>query len=232
MHGRIWIPAAALCALSPAHAEWQGKAEAGVVFARGNTDTDSVNLKLTMSREAERWKHALDLAALRAATSDVVTARRYQAGWQSNYNWSPRAFWFGGLRYENDDFSGFDYQASITTGLGYKLIDSERVKLSGQIGAGYRRLKNTPTQQIENDPIYSLGADYEHQLNMSTKLVDKLRVEGGSDNTLIGNFAGVEVKMTASLALAVGLDVRSNTKPPEGLKKTDTLTTANVVYSF
>lgn len=232
MRSSTALIALALLATGTAHAEWQGKAEAGVVFARGNTDTDSVNLKLTTSHEGERWKHALDMAALRAATSDVVTAKRYQAGWQSNYKWSPRAFWFGGLRYENDDFSGFDYQGSVTTGVGYKFIDSGRAQLSGQIGVGYRRLKHTLTQLIDNDAIYTLGADYEHQFTMSTKLVDKLRIDGGNDNTLIGNFTGIEVKMTSSLSLAVGLDVRHNTRPPDGLKKTDTLTTTNLVYSF
>ena len=34
------------------------------------------------------------------------------------------------------------------------------------------------------------------------------------------------------LALGVGLDVRTNSKPPGNLKKTDTLTTANLVYAF
>ena len=38
--------------------------------------------------------------------------------------------------------------------------------------------------------------------------------------------------MTTALALAVGLDARYNTKPPAPLKKADTLTTVNLVYSF
>ncbi|MFO1298584.1 MAG: DUF481 domain-containing protein [Rubrivivax sp.] len=38
--------------------------------------------------------------------------------------------------------------------------------------------------------------------------------------------------MTTALALAAGLDARYNTKPPAPLKKTDTLTTLNLVYAF
>jgi putative salt-induced outer membrane protein len=226
------IVAVACMATTGAQAAWKGKGEAGLVFARGNTQTDSVNLKLEMSHEVDRWKHALDMAALRANSAGLATAKRYQAGWQSNYNFSDRGFYFGGLRYENDKFSGFDYQANATAGVGYKFINTEKVKLTGQAGVGYRRLKNALSGATAGDMIGTAGFSYENQLNASTKVVDKFRLETGSNNTLLGNFLGLEVKMSQKLALSVGLDVRTNSKPPGTLKKTDTLTTANLVYAF
>ncbi len=48
----------------PAHADWSGKAEAGYVMARGNTDTDSANAKFELARARERWKHAIAATAL------------------------------------------------------------------------------------------------------------------------------------------------------------------------
>jgi putative salt-induced outer membrane protein YdiY len=36
--------------------------------------------------------------------------------------------WFGAGRYEDDRFSAFDFQASLSTGLGYRIINSERTK--------------------------------------------------------------------------------------------------------
>ena len=47
-------------------AGWQGKGEAGIVFARGNTVADTINLKLGMSEVVDQWKHSLEMAALRA----------------------------------------------------------------------------------------------------------------------------------------------------------------------
>jgi putative salt-induced outer membrane protein len=62
-------------------------------------------------------------------------------------------------------------------------------------------------------------------------------MEAGSDNTLLTNFAGVEVKMSDRLALAAGYDVTYNTDPPANplgpaYKKTDTVTTLNLVFAF
>ena len=233
---RVSFVMAALLAAGTVQAAWKGKGEAGIVFARGNTETDTINLKLGMSTSVDKWKHELGLAALRAASDGTKTADRYLATWQSDYNFSSRSFWFGGLRYENDKFSGFKYSASATSGLGYKFIDTEKLKLAGQVGVGFRRIQTEATLATpgttSNNAIATAGMSYENQLTATTKPVDKFAAEAGADNTLLANFIGVEVKMTTALALAVGLDARYNTKPPAPLKKADTLTTVNLVYSF
>ncbi|MFT3907057.1 MAG: DUF481 domain-containing protein [Steroidobacteraceae bacterium] len=233
----IWVLALGSAA---AHAEWKGKGEAGVVVARGNTDTDTVSLKLDMTDEVDQWKHALSLAALRAATDGDTSANRVTAGWQSDYKFSDRAFTFGALRYEKDKFSGFSYQASVTGGFGYNFIATEQVKFSGQVGAGYRRSESddsaTPPNEISNNAIITAGLDFEDAFTATTKLIDKLAVESGADDTLVSNVVGVEVKMSDKLALSVGIDARYHSSPPDvdGVpsKKLDTLSTVNLVYSF
>ena len=218
--------------VAAAHAEWKGKGEAGVVFARGNTDADTINLKLAMSEEIDQWKHTLEMAALRASSNGVQSANRYLVGWQSDYKISARSFAFGGLRYENDKFSGFAYQATASTGLGYKFYDTDKIKLAAQVGAGYRRTKDNVTDATSGNAVLVAGMDYENAITATTKVVDKLHLESGSDDTLLSNFIGLEVKMSTSLALAVGIDARDNTKPPPGKKQLDTVTTVNLVYAF
>ena len=216
----------------PAAAQWKGKGEVGIVYARGNSDTDTTNIKLDTSREVDRWKHGFGIAALRAATDGDKTAERYGAAWQSDYKLTERSYWFGGLRYEKDEFSGFDYQASASTGYGYKFIDTDRTKFSGQAGAGYRRSQLTPTGETEGDAIFRGDLKLEHALTETTKILDTFVVEAGSDNTFVSNVLALQVKMSDRFALSVGLDVRHNTDPPAGLEKTDTLTTVNLVYAF
>ena len=225
--------ALALAAASAAHADpWKGKGEAGLVFASGNSDSTSVNLKLAMSREIERWKHSLDMSYLRASSNGVESSNRFVGGWQSDYKMTERTFAFGALHYEQDKYSGFDYQASASTGLGYKFYDTDKIKLSTQAGLGYRQLKDNVTGQTSGNLVFVAGMDYENKITDTTKIIDKFHAESGSDNTLLTNYLGVEVKMSDKLALAAGYDVRTNTKPPAGKKKTDTVTTLNLVYAF
>jgi putative salt-induced outer membrane protein len=213
-------------------AEWKGSAEAGIVFARGNTDTDTVNVKVAMATEINQWKHGWGIAALRAANNGDKTAQRYEAKWQTDYKFTDRDYWWGGARYEDDQFSGFDYQASATTGYGRKFIDTEPTKFNGEIGVGYRRLKNALTGETAGDAILRGFLGYEHAFNASTKVINKFTVEAGSDNTFANNEFALQVKMSEKLAISLGFGVRYNTDPPAGLKKSDTLTTANLVLAL
>ena len=109
--------ALALAAASVAQADpWKGKGEAGIVFARGNSDSDTVNIKLAMSKVIDLWKHSLDMSYLRASSNGVESSNRFVGAWQSDYKVSERSFAFGALHYERDQYSGFDYQASASTG--------------------------------------------------------------------------------------------------------------------
>jgi putative salt-induced outer membrane protein len=241
--GRRAAPLLAACfALhaAPAAAQWTGRGEAGVVVAGGNTDTKAGNAKLAVGYKADAWTHAAGFAGVYSANGGVTTAQRWEATEQSNYQFDARDYWFGGLRYENDRFSGFKYQATASTGVGRKFIDTEATKFSGQVGAGYKRSETrdvvTPlglllTPGETDGSMALLGAlEYRHAINASTTLLDKLSVEYTSDDTFAQNDLALQVRMSDKLALALGYSVRHHTDPPAGFKKTDTLTTVNVVY--
>lgn len=220
-----------LCA-APAQADWTGKGEAGLVAASGNTDSKTVSAKLGATDTYDAWKHQFDLAVLRASTSGVKSAERYTAGEQSNYKLDEHSFVFGAFDYQNDKFSGFLYQSDVTGGYGYQFYDTKKIKLSTQVGVGYRKSKDNLGNPSKGNAVGTAGLNYENAITDTTKILDKFSVVSGSANTQLRNFLGAEVKMSTSLALSAGLDVQRNSRPPEPKKPTDTLTTIAIVYSF
>lgn len=225
--------ALALAAASvPAHADWQGKGELGFVLARGNTEATTLNAKTDVAKTIERWTHGVGFSVLKATTNGVDSASRYEVHGQSNYALSDRSYVYGNLRYEDDDFSPFTYQALAGAGWGYKLIDSESTKLSTELGAGYRKLERRLDGVSEGDAVARGAVNFEHALNAATKVYDKLRVESGASNTQLENSLGVQVKMSDRLALGVDYTVRHNSKVAGAAKKLDQLTTANIVFAF
>lgn len=84
----------------------------------------------------------------------------------------------------------------------------------------------------DSEAVFRGTLDLDHQLTETTSLVDKFILEAGADNSFVQNDVSLQVKMNAALALAVGYSVRHNTDPPVGFKKTDTLTTVNLVYEI
>lgn len=247
---RSVIGALVVAAPIVAHADeippgWSGKGQAGYVMARGNSDTDSANVKLDVNLLRNAWKHALALDGLFGRSSGITSSERWDLRLQSDYQITARWFSFGALSYQDDRFSGFQYQASASGGMGYKFLDSDATKLSAQLGVGYRALR--PELLIKNDAgavidripqethsevVATAGIDFSHQFNPSTRLTDKMNAESGSSNTSLRNDLALEVKMSKKLSLAAGFSVLENTNPPAGLKQTDMITTLNLVYAF
>ena len=211
---------------------WSGRGEAGMVLSQGNSQSSTASLKLDVVNRQERWKHSLQLAALRATAKGAESASRFMAAGQSDLQIHQHAFWFGGLRYEADRFAGFHYQESASTGAGYRFRDTELLKLSAQFGAGYRRLSDRDTDLVSIDTVAVAGLDYDQKLGENTRLVNRTHAESGRYNTLASNYTGVEVKMNAKLGLSAGYDVRHNSEPPPGLKTDDAVSTVHLVYAF
>ena len=144
----LLILAPALCAWAeetpappPPMGVWIGKGQFGFLSSHGNSDAQSTNGSVDVLRYDGAWKNEVYLGGLYGKSTGIVSAQRWEARLQSNYTISGPLFAFGGLRYARDMFDGFQYQASATAGMGYKFIDTVDTKLTGQVGAGYRRLR-------------------------------------------------------------------------------------------
>lgn len=241
---RRWFFAATLMAAAvPAQADWTGKGEAGLVIASGNTDTQTANAKLQVSNESDNWKNTLGGAALYASDEDGKTANRWEVFGQADWKFTERNFLFGAGRYEEDEFSGFEYQATASYGFGRRFMDTPNTKMVGTVGAGYKFFETRDSFDEEtgvlieegdsdNEVVFRGTLDLEHTFTATTSLINKFIVESGANNTYVQNDLSVQVKMTDVLALAVGYSVRHNSEPPSEFKKTDTLTTINLVYEI
>lgn len=239
------VPALALGQATPPAGVWTGKGQLGWIASHGNTDAQSANALLDVARHQGKWQHAFHLGGLYSENTNVVAAERWDSLWQSNYDLTTDLYTFGALRYAHDLYSGFHEQASAAGGLGYRIIDTTDVKLSAQLGAGYRRSRpQTLTRDAagvvvsrlvgpsDGEAIATGGLEYSQALTSTTTLSDKLLVEYGSSNTLLTNTLALTVSMSDRFALSVGYNVQNNSDPPPGLKKLDTSQTVNLVFSF
>lgn len=229
-------------------AEWTITGELGYSVTSGNRRSENLNAKFLMAQEDERSRHQLTASALRAK-SEVMTdldgdgvaeavyqtsANRHQIAGTTAIKVNEFHNWFGAARYERDDFSRYDYQGTFSFGYGHHFFRDEVHALLTEIGPGYRRARERETQEIASDMIVRGLLDYRRALTENTQLTNTLLVESGSDNTFAQNDLGLSVAMNQSLALKAAFQVRHNSKVDhaEGVKKTDTLGTVNLVYTF
>jgi putative salt-induced outer membrane protein len=229
---------------------WSGSGELGFAMTRGNTKSENLNTKLQFKKEDEAWKHNFFLNAIRTKgevnSQYELTANRYEAGASSGYKLDERSYIVGAARYENDDFSPYEYQWIVSLGYGYTAIKNERTELAFEVGPGYRRLNHRgyfidagdPPVPVyinshrEGDVVARGLVAFKHKLTETTAFENTLLLEAGSDNKFVQNDAGLAVSMNDKLALKIGYQVRRNSDVSPGTKKTDQLATTNLVYKF
>jgi len=212
---------------------WSGTGEFGLVNTTGNTESFALNLKFELIKTTETWRHRFAGTALRTSEDGVDDNERYTAEIQSDRKLGEKSYLFGVYRYDADKFGAYDPSQTATVGYGYQLMKSETHALKGEIGAGYRNLKERISGESEGEAIIRILLDDNWQIWKTTSWSNRLLVETGSNNTFSQFNTALAVSMTDRFAVKVGFEVRNNSKiPPGDTEKTDTITTVNLVYGF
>lgn len=210
---------------------WSGSAELGASISTGNSQTSSVNGKISLKYERGPWSHRFKASTLQSSEDGDSTANRTVVDYSSRYAFDPRNYVFDSLRYSHDAFSGYTYQASVAAGLGRKLWVSDLGELTVEAGPGYRKSK-TQEGDTENNLIGLAKGNFSYKISDSTRFQQSLTILGGAANTEIESETSLGVNMTKSLALKVAYTVQHNSNVPVDTKKTDTFTSINLVYAF
>ena len=216
----------------PAAADWSGTGKLGGVVTRGNTETKTVSAIVDVTNTLEQWTYKFGGTILRTVTDEVTSADRWELRAETNYSFTPRAFTFGTLRYENDAFTDYAYQATGAGGFGYRFVMTDRTKLDATVGAGGRRAELRVTDVVEESAILRGAMNFEHWISPTTRIYDKFLVESGRDNTFTQNQAGIEIKINAHFALGLDYTVRRNTDVLPGTRNSDQIYTTSLVYGF
>lgn len=212
---------------------WTGKGEFGLVNTTGNTESFAVNMKLEFVRTTAKWRHRFSATALATSENGEQDNERYTTELQSDRKFGEKSYLFGAYRFDADRFGAYDPQQTATIGYGRELMKSEKHELKGEIGSGYRNLKERASGDSSSEIIVRILLDDSWKLFKSSVWTNRLLVETGADNTFSQFNTGLAVSMTDRFAVKLGFEIRNNTKvPPGDSEKTDTITTMNLVYNF
>jgi len=210
---------------------WSGDAELGLVVTTGNTETQSINAKTKVINERTAWRHTLVATVLNTADDVRTTSEKYFLSGQSDYKFSEFEYLFGIVTYEDDRFSGYDYQVSEVLGYGRRIIHEPSLTLDLEGGPGARQSKVT-NGDSDNELIVRLAGNLEWKISDSADFSEQLSTEIGEDKTITKSITALKAQIVGSLAMKVSLTIKHTSEVPMGNKKTDSETALTLVYSF
>ena len=228
--------AAVLLTLAPVaapHAQgWSGEAALGLLTTSGNSESRSVNGKITLDYVSPRWHNNFVATAINAADEGETTTERYTAADKLDFNLTPRDFVFTALEFEKDMFGGIRERTSETLGYGHRFLLGPVHYLEAELGAGARQAEDQNTREQQDEFIGRAAGRYEWKITDLNSFLQTIKVEHGASNTYTESVSELRLSVIGNLFASVSLTARNNSDVPEGTKTTDLFTAVNLTCAF
>jgi putative salt-induced outer membrane protein len=222
---------------SPPPPAWKGSLGAGLSLTGGNTDTSSYNLDFNLTHDPKKkGVLKLDGAYLRTDTDGEATVDRTGLGARYEYAVAGggRVFAFGEVRYQRDVFKDVDYLISPTAGVGYRLADSDALKLSVDGGVGLAFEKLAGLDETTSGAV-NAGESLQWKLSGSASLVSAARGLWKTDDFGDAYYhfdVGILTSIAGHFDLKLSFADDYKSKPPADKKKNDTAVLATIVFKI
>lgn len=211
---------------------FSGQAELGFTKLSGNSNSETLLGKTSLSWHLKPWTHTFRVEAKHVSSSGETTTDKYLVGQRERYDLSDDHYAFGLLRWEKERFSGYNHQVTSIVGEGITILDGPEHNLSLEAGPGYR-FDDITAGDHENYLLGYGAMDYRWQLSDTSKFEQQFSAEATRENVISRSYTALTVAINASLALKLSHEIENNTNPPdESDAKTDTTTAASILYSF
>jgi len=165
---------------------WVGNLDLGFAASRGNANTQTLTLSTNAQRATTRDKIAVYYTSIFSSSdfaggTTQTTANSKRGGVGYNLNLNKRAFVFGSVDLESDQFQSLDLRFTPAGGGGYHAIASMPTQLDLRVGAAANReffstgLNRTSAELLVGDDFlhkFSASTHVEQKLNFFTNLSD------------------------------------------------------------
>lgn len=232
-------------------------AELGFLFKTGNTKSGDIKAGINLKYEKDQWLHLLAINALakKLETEDETTGEdvfestdnKWDILGQSNYSLEEggKNYLYGSIFYQQDKFSSFVSQSSLSVGWGRHWFETETSSFFADIGPGVkydkiRAMDATLTDpailaEDETDVIVQAQALYTKQINEFVEFkqyfVAKQAFESDK-NSIYKAETSLTTKLIDSLSFKFNFIVDYDTEVATDAENLNTETSLTLVYSF
>ena len=224
-------PAPEPALVSAPSSTWSAGAEAGAVATTGNTETRNISTKFRIENDRRDWRYRLNAEYLNASDKKQTTAEKASTLFKTDYKMTELDYLFGVIRYETDRFSGYRTQSSESAGYGRRFTIGERMNLEAEVGAGARQTRYVDGTK-KNDNILRFAGKFIRSIGTASEFREEAFTELARNNTHTESVTSLKSRINGNLSMKAAYTMTHNSRVPEGIKKTDTITSLTLVYDL
>ena len=233
---------------------WEVEIGLGAIATSGNTQTTSLHTKLDIKQNLTKFKNEYIISSLfkedeitQANNAKVKekTADKYLLSAKSAYQLAKssadKSYLFGFLSYTHDKFGAYRTYETAALGYGDWFYSTEKVNWFVEAGPGYFRSERVLGIGIPTDPyVYDMeqgallrvATQLEWKVTQTAVFKQVVSIETGSDNTRSLSETSLAASISNAMQMKLAFAVASDSKVAPGKEKTDTTTSATIVYKF
>ena len=231
---------------------WQGGANVGFSFTRGNSQTENLALAFITARATKTDKLSLYTNVIYGTNklaTPSTTANTEAGGIRYDHNINPRMFGFVGADFTSNALQDLNLRSVGSVGVGYHAIKSDKTTLDFLAGGNFTdenytvTITNTtvtpPTTStsklVHNFGGLTLGEELTHKLGKTTVLAQKLYLYPNLTQT--GEYRGTfDLGLVTKISKWLGWQNQFGdvyvSNPPMGTKQNDVVLTTGLNISF
>lgn len=234
-------------------------AELGLLYLTGNTRSADIKTGLDLRFERGLWRSffVFDLLVKKTEKESEIntneirkdfetTDQKWSISSQTNYTLDAikQNYIYGSIFYEENRFSGFDSQASMSAGWGRRWFESKEASFDADVGPGFKRdvtqvtteeIASGMTSKTQDTLILQAQALYIRKINEHIEFkqlfVVKHAIEQGQ-NSIYKAESSITSKLIDSLQLKLNFVIDYNSKVDADKENLNTETSAVLIYSF
>lgn len=179
----------------------------------GSDSNSKENLaaNLLFQRQIGVWGQEVRAEAVSANddSDGASNVERYMLSGKVLHRSTDTIYEFAKLQGDKDLSSNFDYQVSLTGGLGFDLLKDDKQMLTAEVGAGYRYSKERYVPYDDfNEVIGTVAAYYQYKFNDKVKFNQDLSYEFGKESQILRSRSSVTANLTESISGLVSYQIK------------------------
>ncbi len=215
---------------------YEGSVSLGFAQNTGNTNTSSLNGKLQLAREMEKYRIFLNAANNTSSTDGTTTQEETDVNLRGELRMR-RFFPFWDVRYYRDPFRKFASRITTGPGLGYYFIKTETVYLTGSYYVHYNtetltERSDRKTEYFMQDVEIRNRFYFTDTLKLKQKAIYQISTRTGGDY-YVDYTATLENSITKTLFIEIAYSTKYQNEPVSAdVRRVDTTFTTGIKFKF
>ncbi|WP_445116057.1 DUF481 domain-containing protein [Acinetobacter sp. WZC-1] len=177
-----------------------------------STRKENLAANLLFQRQHGAWGQEVRAEAVSSSDSSDNSngVERYMLLGKLLQRESDTTYRFIKLQGDKDLSSVFDYQLSLTGGVGFDLVQNKKQKLTAEFGTGYRLSKQEdPTLKDQHELIGNIAGFYEYQFNPLVKFNQDISYEFGGNSQTFRSRSTIAASLSRFISALISYQIKN-----------------------